>query len=73
MNETFTSCQYYRSCTLLYTPLGRFSVVDISTVGIVSVSKRSAFETSREELSEDVSFGVGTLLLVEQSTLHTVV
>ena len=46
------------------------SVVDISTmVGLVSVPKRSALETSRRELSEDVSFGIGTLLGVEQSSL----
>ena len=51
------------------TPLGRFSMLDISTVGIVSVPKRSALEASRRELSEDVSFGVGTLLFFEQSSL----
>ena len=53
-----------------HTPLGRFSMVDISTVGIVSVPKRSALESYRRELfffSEHVSFGVRTLLLVEQS------
>ena len=37
------------------TPLGRFSMVDVSTaVGIVSMPKRLALETSRRELSEDV-------------------
>ena len=44
-------------------------MLDISTVGIVSVPKKSALETSRRELSEDVSFGIGTLLGVEQSSL----
>ena len=34
-------------------------------VGIASVPKTSALETSRRELSEDVSFGVGALLIVE--------
>ena len=53
-----------------HTPLGRFSMVDISTVRIVSVSKRSAAETSRRELSEDVSFGIGTVLVVEQLSLE---
>ena len=43
---------------------------DISTADgtpVVPVSKRSATEASRRELSEDASFGVGTLLVVEQS------
>ena len=40
-------------------------MVDISTaVGIVSVPKRWALEASRRELSVDVSFGMGTLLVV---------
>ena len=49
---------------------------DISTVGIVPVPKRSALETFCQVLSEDVSFGigtvgtVGTLLVVEQSSLE---
>ena len=51
-------------------PLGRSSMVDISTVGIVPEPKRSALETSRRELSEDVSFGIGTLLVVEQSSFE---
>ena len=44
---------------------------DISTVGRVQVPKRSALETFRQVLSEDVWFGigtvgtVGTLLVVE--------
>ena len=45
-------------------------MLDISTaVGKMEVPKRSALETSRRELSEDVSFGIGTgtLLVVEQS------
>ena len=48
----------------------RFSVLDISTVGMMPVPTRSALEESRRELSEDVSFGVGTLLVVEQSSLE---
>ena len=39
-------------------------MLDIPTVGIVPivpVPKRSAFETSLRELSEDLSFGIGTL------------
>ena len=36
----------------------------------VSAIKVGAVETSRRELSEDVLFGVGTLLVVEQSTLE---
>ena len=44
-------------------PLGRFSMVDISTVGIVSVPKRSALKSSRRELSEYVSFGIGSVLV----------
>ena len=53
-------------------PLGRFSMALISTVrSIVSVPKRmSALETFRRPISEDVSFGVGTLLVFEQSTLE---
>ena len=47
-------------------------MVDISTVGMVSVPKSSALETYRRELSDDVSFGVGTgtLLVVEESSLE---
>ena len=44
-------------------------MVDISTVGIVLVPKRSAFEGSRGERSEDVSFGIDILLVVEQPSL----
>ena len=41
-------------------------MLDISTaVGIVPVPKRSALETFWRELSEDVSFGVGTSVVVE--------
>ena len=57
-------------CTVCHTPLGRFSMVDISILGIVSVPKRSVLKTYRGELSEDVSFGIGTLLVVEQSSLE---
>ena len=52
--------------THYHTPQGRFSMVNISRVGVVSVPKWSTLETSRGELSEDVSFRVGTLLVVEQ-------
>ena len=45
-------------------------MLDTSTVGIVSVPKKSALETSGRELSEDVSFGIGILLVVEQSSLE---
>ena len=45
-------------------------MVDISTVGIVSVSRRSELETPRRELSDDTSFGIGTPLIVEQSSLE---
>ena len=54
-----------------HTPLGRFSMVDISTVGIVSVPRKSALEASRGELSEDVSFSIGTLQVVDQSSLES--
>ena len=36
-------------------------MVDISTVGTVSVPKRSALEALRRERAEGVSFGIGTL------------
>ena len=52
-----------------HTPLGRFSIVHISTVGIAPLQKRSALETTRRQLSEDAAFGVGALLVVEQSSL----
>ena len=45
-------------------------MTDISTVGMVLVSKSLALETLRRELSENASFGVGTLLVVEQSHLE---
>ena len=43
-------------------------MIDIATaaVGIVSVPKRWALKTPRRELSEDVSFDIGTVLIVEQ-------
>ena len=44
----------------------------LTAVGIVSVPTSSALETLRRELAEDVSFGIGTLLLVEQSILEGV-
>ena len=47
-------------------------MLDVSTVGIVPVRKRPALLTHRRELSEDVSFGIGTgtLQVVEQSSLE---
>ena len=45
-------------------------MLDISTVGLVPVPKRSALDTSRRELSEHISFGFGTFLVVEQSRLE---
>ena len=45
-------------------------MVDISTVETVPVPKTSALETPRRQLSEDLSFDVGTLLVVEQSSLE---
>ena len=32
--------------------------------------KESAFKTSRRELSEDVPFGIGTLVVIEQSSVE---
>ena len=75
-------CPAVYSCYTVYdgvyhTSLGRFSMLEISTVGIRAVPKRTPLEKSRRELSEDVSFGigtigtVGTLLVVEQSSLET--
>ena len=45
-------------------------MLGISTVGLVPVPKRSALETPRRELSEDVSFRIGTVSVVEQSGLE---
>ena len=44
-----------------HTPRVPISVLNISTVGMMSVPKKSALEASRRELSEDVSFGIGIL------------
>ena len=52
------------------TTLGRFSTLDISTVEVVSIPKRSRLETSRGQLSEHVSFGIATLLVVDQTSLE---
>ena len=49
-----------------HTHVGRFSALDVSTVGILPEPQGSALETTRREFSELVSFGVGTLLTVEQ-------
>ena len=51
-------------------PMGRFSRLDISTVGILSVPKRLALERSSRRLCEDASFGIVTFLVVEQSSLE---
>ena len=53
-----------------HTPLGRFSMVDISTVGIVSVPKRSSLETAITESFGDISLGIDAALVVEQSSLE---
>ena len=47
----------------------RLSVLDISnlTNGMVSVPKGPALDTSRRVLSGGVLFGIGTLLVVDQS------
>ena len=45
-------------------------MLDIFAAETVPVPKKSALETSRGGLSEDVSFGIGTLLVVEQSSLE---
>ena len=45
-------------------------MLDLSTVGLMSVPKMSALETSRRELSKDVPCGIGILLFVEQSSLE---
>ena len=44
------------------------SMVNMSAVGTGSVPERSALVTSRRELTEDVSSGIGTLLVAEQSS-----
>ena len=67
--ELFVGFLYLYTAGVHHTPLGRFSMLDISTVGIVSAPKRSALEPSRRELSEDVSSGIDALLVVEQSSL----
>ena len=48
----------------------RCSKLDISTVGTGPVPQRPALEPPCRELSGDVSFGIGTLLVVEQSSLE---
>ena len=44
-----------------HTPLGRLSMLNISTVGMLSVPNSSALESSRRELPEDVPFGMAPL------------
>ena len=60
----------YDGWSVYHTPMGRFPMVDISSVGIVTVPRRSVLETSRLELSEDASFGIGTLLVVAKSSME---
>ena len=45
-------------------------MLDISTLGIGSVPKRTALGTSRRELPEHTYFGIGSLLVVEQSSME---
>ena len=70
--ELFVGFLYLYTAGVHHTPLGRFSMLDISTVGIVSVPKRSALETSRRELAEDVRivWYFRILLVVEQSSVE---
>ena len=56
----------YRMTVVYHTPVGRFSMVDISTIGVAPVRNIWALETSRRKLSEDISSGVDTLLVIEQ-------
>ena len=64
----------YVTLSHFHTPLGRLSMVDISTaVEIVPVPKRSALKKSRREFSEDMTLGsatIGSLLVVEQLSLE---
>ena len=46
-------------------------MLDIFAAETVPVPKKSALETSRGGLSEDVSFGIGTLLVAEESSLES--
>ena len=66
LDEVYTAVCIHSRVGVFHTSLDRFSMLDISTaVGIVPVPKRSALETFWRELSEDVSFGVGTSVVVE--------
>ena len=54
-------------------PLGRFPMLDISTLEMwnsVGAKRFDVLETSRRDFSGDVSFGIGTLLVVEHSSLE---
>ena len=59
-----------------HTPLGRFAMLDISTAGIIRSSSVGAknidvisiYLSEFSELPEEFSFGIGTLLVGEQST-----
>ena len=45
-------------------------MLDISAVGLMSAPERPALGTSRRELSEDASSGIGNLLDVEKSSFE---
>ena len=47
--QTYRKYTVYDGWSVHHPPLGRFSMVDISTVGIVSVPKRSSLETAITE------------------------
>ena len=50
-------------------PLGRFSMLDLSTVEMLPVPENIDVGSMSPRAFEDVSFGVGTLLAVEQIEL----
>lgn len=62
-NNEFDIMKGHPVCDGVHQPplLGRFSGTDVSMVGTVSVSIRSAMETPRRELPDDVPFRIGTL------------
>lgn len=56
---------YYRSLHKISTPLDRISKLDFSAGKAVTVSKLADLEPSRREFSEDVSFRLCILLVVD--------
>ena len=70
--HTITPPSHYHTMTLSHPPGPIFQARYLHSRDtiIVSMPKRSALEASRRELSEDVSFGVGAPLGVEQSGLE---